>query len=426
MAVREALPTSGRSLGRAYWRLWTSSGLSNLADGVFKVALPLVAIQFTRSPTLIAGLTFAVTIPWLLFALPAGALADRRDRRRVMLGANVVRAGLLGAVVTAILLDVDTIWMLYLVAFCIGVAETMYDTSAQSIVPQLVRRDQLSRANGRLYAVELTANEFVGPPLAGLLAAAGAAIAFAAPASLWVVAVAALLLVPGRFRVERDVPAPDGGAPKRTTIRTDIAEGLRFLWRHRLLRTFALMVGATNFAGNAVMAILVLYAVGEGSAMQLSGQAFGLLLSTIAAGSLVGSLVAEWFERTLGRALTLGLSFATRVVFLGVPALTTNPYIIGAAFFLGGAGTIAANVVMVSLRQRITPDRLLGRINSGYRLIAWGTIPLGAVTGGLLAQWTSISTVFVVMAVVSLLVLAGLAVTTNERMDAAERDADFH
>jgi len=174
------------------------------------------------------------------------------------------------------------------------------------------------------------------------------------------------------------------------------------------------------------MAILVLYAVGEGSAMQLSGQAFGLLLSTIAAGSLVGSLVAEWFERTLGRALTLGLSFATRVVFLGVPALTTNPYIIGAAFFLGGAGTIAANVVMVSLRQRITPDRLLGRINSGYRLIAWGTIPLGAVTGGLLAQWTSISTVFVVMAVVSLLVLAGLAVTTNERMDAAERDADFH
>jgi MFS family permease len=425
MAMHKALPTSGRSLGRAYWRLWASSGLSNLADGVFKVALPLAAIQFTRSPTLIAGLTFAVTIPWLIFALPAGALADRLDRRLLMLSANAVRATLLGAVALAILLDVDMIWMLYFVAFCVGIAETMYDTSAQSIVPRIVRRDQLSRANGRLYAVELTANEFVGPPLAGLLTAAGAAIAFAVPASLWVVGVVALLLVPGRFRVERDVPAPDGGVPMRTTIRADIAEGLRFLWQHRLLRTFALMVGATNFAGNAVMAILVLYTVGGASAMQLSGQAFGLLLSTIAAGSLLGSLVAEWFERKLGRGLTLGLSFATRIAFLGVPALTANPYVIGAAFFLGGAGTIAANVVMVSLRQRITPDRLLGRINSGYRLIAWGAIPLGAVTGGLLTQWFGIRSVFVVMAVVSLLVLAGLAVATNERMAAAERDADL-
>src|SRR5205814_7361794 len=120
---------------------------------------------------------------------------------------------------------------------CAGVAETLYDTSAQSIVPQVVRRDQLSRANGRLYAVELTANEFVGPPFAGVLVAVGAAVAFGVPAVLWVVAVLALLLVRGPFRVARQ---------GRTTMRGDIAEGLRFLWGNRILRTFAVMVGGSN------------------------------------------------------------------------------------------------------------------------------------------------------------------------------------
>src|SRR6185312_13806742 len=125
---------------------------SNLADGTFKVSLPLVAIQFTQSPTLIAGLAFALTVPWLLFALQAGALADRFDRRRSMLGANMVRAGLAALLALAILLGFANIWLLYLLGFCIGTAETIYDTSAQSILPQIVPRDRLSHANGQLYA----------------------------------------------------------------------------------------------------------------------------------------------------------------------------------------------------------------------------------------------------------------------------------
>jgi MFS family permease len=182
---QRALPRAGRlPLGVAYWRLWTSSGLSNLADGIVKIALPLVAIRFTDSPTLIAGLTFALTLPWLLFALPAGALTDRLDRRRAMLGANGVRAALLVVLVLTVLVDIGSIWVLYAVALWIGAAETIYDTSAQSILPQVVSRDRLSRANGRLYAAELTANQFVGPPLGGFLVALGAAMAFATPAAL--------------------------------------------------------------------------------------------------------------------------------------------------------------------------------------------------------------------------------------------------
>jgi MFS family permease len=247
-AGERAAPAGRAPLGTGFWRLWTSSALSNLADGVFKVVLPLVAIRFTKSPTMIAGLTFALTLPWLLFALPAGALADRLDRRRAMLGANAVRAALLLAITLAVLSDAGSIWVLYAVALCIGAAETIYDTSAQSILPLVVPRGLLSRANGRLHAAELTANQFVGPPLGGLLVPLGAAAAFASPAALWAVAVGVLWLVHGPFRVPRE---------RRTTMRADVAEGLRFLWRHRVLRTLAAMVGVSNLASNATFSILV-------------------------------------------------------------------------------------------------------------------------------------------------------------------------
>jgi MFS family permease len=410
------VPLVGRPpLGIAYWRLWTSSGLSNLADGVLKVALPLVAIGFTDSPALIAGLTFALTLPWLLFALPAGALADRLDRRRAMLGANTVRAALVAVLALAVMVDIGSIWALYAVAFGIGVAETIYDTSAQSILPLVVSRDQLSRANGRLFAAELTANEFIGPPLGGVLVAAGAAMAFASPAALWAVAVAVLLLVPGPFRIQRD---------RRTTMRADVAEGLRFLWRHRLLRTLAVMVGVSNFATNATWAILVLYAVGPTSALGLSEPAYGLLLTAAAAGSLLGSLVAERVERRLGRARSLLLTVLGCSLMVGAPAVAANPVLIGAAFFVGGTTIAVWNVITVSLRQRVTPDRLLGRVNSGYRLVAWGTMPLGAAAGGLLAQLLGLRAVFVIMALLALALVAAMTRVTDEVMDAAERDAD--
>ncbi|GIH94302.1 MFS transporter [Planobispora siamensis] len=416
MASDTTGPPPGReSLGPSYWRLWTSSGLSNLADGIVRIALPLAAVQVTRSPALIAGLAIAVTLPWLLFALHAGALADRADRRRMMLAANGARAVLLAVLALMIVFDAGSIWVLYVVAFCIGTTETLYDTAAQSILPQIVPRERLSRANGRLYAVELTANEFVGPPLAGFLVAAGLAAAFFAPAAMWAAAVAALLLVRGPFRVERDLS---------TSLRADIAEGLRFLWRHRLLRTLAVMVGVFNFATNAVLAVFVLYAVGPASVMELSEPAFGLLLATIAAGSLCGSFVAERIERRLGRARCLALAFAGGALLLGIPAVTARPFLIGAGFFVGGVGIVVWNVVTVSLRQRITPDRLLGRLNSGYRLVAWGTRPLGAAAGGLLAQLFGLRAVFAVMAVLTLALLTGLRTVTDDSMDAAERQQD--
>jgi MFS family permease len=312
-----------------------------------------------------------------------------------------------------------SIWSLYVAAFCIGIAETIYDTSAQSILPQVVRPQQLPRANGLLFAAETTTNEFVGPPLGGLLVTVGAAVAFAAPAALWIVAAGVLLLVRGSFRA-RNKEARTG----RPTMRADIAEGLLFLWRHRLLRTLAVMVGVLSFAGSATWAIFVLFAVGPASTMGLSDPAYGLLLTTAAAGGLVGALLAVRVQRQLGRARSLTLTVLGSVLLVGAPAVTSNPYLLGIAFFLGGVGVSIWNVITVSLRQQITPGRLLGRVNSAYRLVAWGTMPLGAAAGGFLGQFLGLRAVFVIMAVVSLSMLAGMTIVTDAQMDAAERDAD--
>lgn len=404
------------SLGGPFWRLLGSAFASNLADGIVKVAAPLVAIQYTRSPVLVSGIGVAVTLPWLLFALPAGALVDRTDRRRAMLGANGLRAGFVGVLGLAAVFDLGSIWLLYAAVFAVGIAETIYDTSAQAILPQVVQRDQLARANSHLFAVELMANEFVGPPLAGLLVAAVAALAFDAPLALWGLAIVALCLVQGRFRVERT---------QRTTMRADIAEGVRYLWRHQVLRTLATMTGIFNIATEAMRAILVLYAVGPASAIGLSAQAYGAVLASFAVGALCGSFVAVRVGRQLGRARALAVALVSGALSIGIPAVTANPWAVGAGLSVGGIGLMLWNVIGVSLRQRIIPDRLLGRVSSSYRLVAWGSAPLGAAVGGVLAQLFGLRTVFAIMALLVLLILTGFRVVTEERIAAAEHAASY-
>jgi MFS family permease len=408
-------------LGLAFWQLWSASGLSNLADGLVKIALPLVAVGLTDSPGLVAGVSLAVMLPWLVFALPAGALADRVDRRIAMVAANVVRAAAVTVLAGSLILGLETsaaaILALYAVALLLGTAETVYDTCAQSILPQVVARDRLPRANGRLLAAELTANEFVGPPLGGLLVAIGAAAAFATPAALWAAAVGALLLLRGGFSVPRGEP---------TTLRADVAEGLRYLWRHRLLRTLAAMTGLFNFATNATFAIFVLYAVGPDSAMRLTEVTYGLLFATIAAGSLIGALLADPIIRRLGRSRSLLVGILGGVGTVGVAAVTTIPLVIAAAFLIGGLTNALWNVVAVSLRQRITPDRILGRINSSYRLVAWGTRPLGAAAGGLLGELLGLRAVFAVASALVLATLLGMTQVTDAAISAAEHDTAGH
>jgi len=382
----------------AFWRLLGASSLSNLADGVLAVALPLVAIRLTRSPVAIAGLSVVATLPWLVFSLVAGALVDRIDRRRVMVTANLARGVVALGLTAAVVLDGANLALLYVVAFALGMVETMADTAAQTILPRVVTPTQLTRANSRLFAVELGANQFAGPPLGGVLVALGAAFALGSPAVLWIVAALLLLRLPTPPREDRVVGS---------TLRGEIAEGVRFLAGHPVLRRFAVMVGGFNFAASATSAVFVLYAVGEGSTLGLSEPAFGVLLTAAAIGSLLGSMAAERLERGLGRIRLLVLTVPGSTILIIAPALTSDARLVGVAFLIGGFAIVVWNVVTVSLRQRITPDRLLGRLNSAYRLLAWGTRPLGALTGGLIAQFVGLRSVFLIMGIgtLSLVVL---------------------
>jgi MFS family permease len=225
------------------------------------------------------------------------------------------------------------------------------------------------------------------------------------------VAAGGLLLIRGSFTTERE---------HKTTLRFDIAEGLRFLRNHRVLRTLAVMTGVVNFASSAAFAVLVLFAVGPASEMGLSATGFGLLLTTSALGAFTGSFIAERVEARLGRSASLTLTIVGSALFVGAPAITDNPYVLGPVFFVGGMLIVLWNVITVSLRQRITPNRLLGRVNSAYRLLAWGTMPLGAAAGGLLAQWLGLQAMFAVMGMLIMALLGLMHTLTNKAIAAAD------
>jgi MFS family permease len=398
-------------LGRSFGRLLTASALSNLADGVFQVALPLLAVTITRDPAPVAGVALAQRLPWLFMALPAGALADRLDRLKTMVRVDLLRVAVMGALALTVAADVASIPILYAAAIVLGVGETLFDTAAQSILPSVVDRESLSVANGRLQAVELTTNTFIGPSLGGLLAALALTSAFAASAGAYLVAALCLVGMTGSFRAERTGPP--------TNMRQDIAEGVRFVWRNPVLRTLGLMLGLTNLAFMAEGAIFVLFATGP---MGLTDAGFGFLLTSAAVGGVAGSWAGPWLERTFGRARCL---FGTVILFgsvLLVPALTADIAANAAALVAQSFGSVVWNVITVSLRQRITPDRLLGRMNSAYRLLGWGTMPIGAAIGGLIAELTSLRAVFVFAAVLHLPLLLGFLVVTERRIDLAEAD----
>ena len=399
-------------LGRNFNKAMVASGFANLADGVLWVALPLLAVRLTRSPLMIAGITVAARLPWLL-APVAGAFADRLDRRQSMVRVNLVRFVLLGGLSLAVALDMATIPMLYAVAVLLGMGETLFDTSAQSLLPAVVDCDELTRANSWLFAVELVANTFIGPPLGGLLAAASLALALGLPSAAYLVGAGFLALMAGSFRAAGAGPA--GG----TRLRDEIAEGTRFVWRHPVLRPLAIMLGLQNMAFSAAFSVFVLFAVAPGP-MGLSDAGYGVLTATLGIGSLIGSWQAVRVERRLGRVRTLGLSILLNGITLLVPVVTALPVPIGASMLASGAGIVLWNVITVSLRQRITPDRLLGRMNASYRLVGWGAMPLGAALGGVLAEALGLRGAFLVAALITFAVLFGFRYVTEDAIARAE------
>ena len=404
----------GGDLGRRFWTLFSASFLANLSDGIFQIALPLLAISVTKEPGLVAGVTVASRLPWLVFALIAGALADRLDRRRTMILVDAGRVVLLGGLTVAVVANVATIWLLYIVAFVLGCFETMFDTAASSMLPIVVGKDKVVAANSRLNAVELTMNNFVGPPLGGFLAGLAIASAFGTAAAGYLGALLCLLTLRGSFRVARHGPP--------ASIRSEIGAGLTYLWQHRLLRTMAFVVGPMNLASTAVFAILVLYVVKPGP-LGLDGVGLGLLTTALAVGTVAGTLLASRIERLMGRANLFVACIASLLVLDLVWIVVPNPVAIGVILALASSIGGAFNVVFGSIRQRIVPNHLLGRVMASFRVISWGSLPIGALLGGIIGQTFGLTAVFIGAALIHLALLPSRLILTDGFMAQVEAHA---
>ncbi|MBS3941088.1 MAG: MFS transporter [Actinobacteria bacterium] len=408
-----AATASPRGIGvrGGFGRLWLGAGASNLADGILFAGLPVLALQVTESPALIAGVAVAIQLPMALTALPAGVLADRYDRRRLLVVGNLVRVlGLLAAVVAVALGDLR-LAVVYAVAALVGSSEILVDTTAQTTVPSLVERGDLGRAHARLGGTQVVMNDAVGAPLGSFLAGAGAAAFLATPLLLFALAAAVVLRLrlPQRTRVERSDPLTAG-------LRRDLADGTRYLAAHPLLRRLALIACIFNFGNMAFFALMPVYVTGP---LGLPPAAYGWFLAGVALGGVLGSLVAD---RLLGR-FGLPLILRTSTVAIGGVFASLGLFprrdVAAAAVVSAGVLGMVWNLGGRVLRQTIVPDALLGRVTATVAFVALTAAPLGGVLGGLIAEQHGVRWPAAVSVVTIAITFVLLRPVTDAAVDAA-------
>ena len=360
--------------------LWLAQTVSQVGTQITLLAMPLVAILVLDAGPLEVGILGAVDfLPFLLFTLPAGVWVDRLQRRRILIVADLGRALVLAVVPLAFAADVLAMWQLYVVGFAAGTLTVFFDVGYQAFLPELVPRDRLAEGNSRL-EVSRSAAQVVGPGLAGFLVGAiTAPLAILVDAISYVVSSLFLFRIPSsavRPRAAHDGP--------RTGFRHEIAEGLRYFADNVYLRVTAAAVTVLNFAGQVGFAVYLVFVVRE---LGLSPEAIGLTVAIGGIGTIIGAASARAIGERLGVGPALILAcalFVVATVLVAIaPAAMPIPFLVLSGL-IQGPGVMIINVNALSLRQAVTPDHLLGRVNATGRWIAWGTIPLGALVGGIL------------------------------------------
>ncbi|MEV1001738.1 MFS transporter [Nonomuraea sp. NPDC050202] len=436
MTQSEAAPR----LSSGYWRLWWATGINSVGDGAFAAAVPLLAVTVTQDARLVSVVSAATFLPWLLLSLPAGALVDRYDRVALMWRAQAIQAVIVGVIAVLVAFDRIDVPVLAVMAFALGACTVVFANAAQAVLPDLVAKPLLHKANGHQQAITTIGLQFAGPPVGGLLFAVAVALPFgldAASFALSAVLLATLSRSGGRQRSGREVgghgrrggrgryrrppaecsvgehavgeravgerpvgrPAVGGCAAgerpmaEHPSMRTAIADGLRWLAGHRLLRTLAVLLGVNTFCWQLGNVALVLLATQE---LHLDAPGYGLLLAGAAVGSLLGGLLGAPIVERLGALPALLTALVTNVVtFVGI-GLSPNAIVLGALLAITGFVTTLWNIVTVSLRQQIVPSELLGRVNSVYRMLGWGLMPLGALVGGVVAHTSGVHAPYLV------------------------------
>ncbi|EWM11524.1 MFS transporter [Kutzneria sp. 744] len=354
-------------------KLWAAASTSLLGDGIRTAALPLLAAALSPTAAAVSIVTFAGTVPILLFTLLGGALADRHDRRNLMWRIDLVRGLLVAAFAVWVLTTAPPLWGLIVMTFLLGSAGAVFDTISGPFIADLVDPDDLAKANGRLQAAQLISFQFLGPPLGAALFALSAGAPLLVDAVTFVAAAGLVFAIRARHAPAR--------AEVNTTIRADIAEGVRWLWRHKGLRLLALELGVANLAVQMALTMLVLLIV---NTLHAPAAVYGLVLAIGAVGGMLGGLAGGWVRRHLRLGPGLGLAIGMMAVGLLVAGVAWSIPVVAVGYTVGCFGILLWNVQAVVVRQRLTPRELMGRVTSAYRLVGWGAGPVGAALSGVL------------------------------------------
>ncbi|WP_253769336.1 MFS transporter [Goodfellowiella coeruleoviolacea] len=401
-------------MGPDFAKLWTANAVSNIGDGISLAAGPLLIASLTDDPRLVAGGAFVQLLPWLLFSLVSGVFVDRLDRRRLVAVVNVLRAVVIGGLTAAVALDAVGVPVVYVAFFLLGTGETLADNASAALLPSIVPAEGLARANARMFFVHQVGNQLIAPPLGAVLFGIAAALPFGVDAASFVVA--AVLVLSLRYRP----PAVEAAAqPVRRSVRVEIAEGVRWLWRQRVLRMLALCLCLMNVTLDAGIAILVLYARER---LGLDGVGYGVLLASIAVGGMLGSVLARPLMDRFGAAVLLRVGLVIETLTHVGLALARTPWLALVVLVVFGVHGTVWGVVTMTVRQRVIPGPLFGRVTSVFYLFSRSGAALGSLAGGVLAAelgvtapfWCSAAVMTVVTAVaVPLFTRAELAATTG-------------
>jgi len=436
MNTTSAPPAVSKRLGASYHKLFISTTISNIGDGMSLIAYPWLASAITRNPILIAGVALVQRLPWLVFTLPAGVITDRVDRKRAMVIADFIRFVLTLIVALAVLSRQSTLpgadelskvtgtatglyLLLLLATLLLGTAEVLRDNCGQTFMPAIVRTDQLEKANGRMWSAEMIANTFIGPPLGSLLLLVAFSLPFFVDSASFFAAAALVAAIPGTYRAER----PDDNV--QAPWRAELAEGFRWLWGNDLLRAMAIILGLMNMASTLSGSVLVLFAQ---EILGIGPLVFTIMGFGLAAGGAIGSVLAPRLSKRLGSGTCLAMTLAAGAVTSFVIGLSSWWPVVMLMFAFGTALGSTWNVITVSLRQTIIPSHLLGRVNSVYRFFAWGMMPIGAAIGGVTVavvsqmanrEFALRSAFFLDAAIYACLFVAGRSKLTTAKLEAA-------
>jgi MFS family permease len=388
-------PTGGLWSNADFLKLWTGQSISELGTQVSALAIPIVAAVVLHTSALVYSLLGVFGfLPFILFALPAGAWVDRMRRKRILIAGDAARAVLLATIPIAYAFGVLTIWQLLVIQFVVGIFTVFFDVAYQSYLPSLVERDHLIEGNSKLQ-LTVSIAQVAGPSMAGgLIAAVTAPYAIVVDAISFVIST--VFMIP--IRAHEHLPERASGAPKRK-MWPEVKEGLEWIVRNTYLRRIAACTGTSNFFGSLGFAIFVLYAL---RILHLAPWEIGVLFAAGSVGAIIGALVVNRLQRAIGVGPAIvgnAALFATAGILVPLaPKSFPLPFLF-VSLFITQFGGVAYNITQVSLRQAITPERLQGRMNAAMRWIVWGTIPLGTLAGGVLATAFSYRTALFVGAI---------------------------